>query len=140
MATSWGELECNGTLTARTAYNKFMSRFIFIEVLIFLGAAGMTYLIRRLLGRRIGGPAVLLWGLLSGIVGAIATGFLLSTVSSDLNFLDLSTASPLNIVIIAVRWFWDNVLFGTLLGLALAFFPLSKKPQKPKQDEFPPRA
>jgi hypothetical protein len=117
-----------------------MSRFIFIEVLIFLGAAGMTYLMRRLLGRRIGGPSVLLWGLLFGIIGAIVTGFLLSTVSSDLNFLDLSTATALNIVIISVRWFWDNVLFGTLLGLALSYFPLSKKPQKPKQDQIPPRA
>ncbi len=116
-----------------------MSRFIFIEVLIFLGAMGGAYLLRRALGRRVGGPPVLLWGLLFGILGAIGMGFFLSTVSSDLNFLDLSTASPLNIVIIAVRWFWDNVLFGSLLGVLLANFPLARKPQKPKQDEIQPR-
>jgi uncharacterized protein involved in response to NO len=116
-----------------------MSRFIFIEVLIFLGAAGGAYLLRRLFGRRISGPPVLLWGLLFGIIGAIATGFLLSAVSSDLNFLDLSATSPLNIVIIAVRWFWDNVLFGSLLGVLLASIPFSKKPRKPKQDEIQPR-
>ncbi|MFN3265311.1 MAG: hypothetical protein ACK41E_00565 [Deinococcales bacterium] len=109
-----------------------MARIIIIEFLMFIGALLSTYALRRLLGKRISGPAVILWCLFFAMVGAQLMSFFLRQAAFDADFIDLSGASVLNILAIVVVRFWENIVLGGLLGMVLAFFPLQKAKKVPK--------
>lgn len=110
-----------------------MARIIIVEFLMFVGALLFTYGLRRLLGKRISGPPVLLWCLLFAMVGAQLMSFFLRQVAFDSDFIDLSGSSVLTMLTIVMVRFWENIVLGGLLGMIFAFFPL----RKTKKDTLP---
>ena len=115
-----------------------MPRIILIEFLMFIGALGLTYLLRRGLGKRISGPPVILWCLLFAFLGAQLMGFFLRQVALDTDFIDLSGANVFSLMGIVIVRFWENILIGGVLGMLAANFPLSKN-KKPKLEDTPPK-
>jgi hypothetical protein len=108
-----------------------MARIVIVEFLMFVGALFFTYGLRRLAGKRLRGPSVILWCLLFAVIGAQLTSFFLRQVAFDSDFIDLSGASVLNIMGIVLVRFWENILLGAGLGMILAFFPI-RKHKKPE--------
>ena len=106
-----------------------MARLVLVELMMFIGALGMTYLLRRVLGRRISGPPVILWCVLFAFVGAQLMALFLRQIALDSDFIDLSNASIFSLIGISVVRFWENILLGGVLGMLLANFPLRKKPK-----------
>jgi hypothetical protein len=113
-----------------------MARIVIVEFLMFVGALLFTYAMRRLLGRRISGPPVILWCLLFALIGAQLMSFFLRQVAFDSDFIDLSGASVLSILGIVMVRFWENILLGALIGMIAAIFPLRKN-KKPLEDTLP---
>jgi divalent metal cation (Fe/Co/Zn/Cd) transporter len=114
-----------------------MARIIIVEFLMFVGALLFTYAMRRLLGKRISGPPVILWCLLFAMLGAQLMSFFLRQVAFDSDFLDLSSSSVLTILSIVVVRFWENILLGAGLGMILSFFPIRKRPKTNLEDTKP---
>jgi hypothetical protein len=113
-----------------------MARIVIVEFLMFVGALLVTYGLRRLLGKRISGPPVVLWCLLFAVLGAQLMSFFLRQVAFDSDFIDLSGSSVLTILSIVLVRFWENILLGAGLGMILAFFPLRKN-KKTLEDTKP---
>jgi hypothetical protein len=103
-----------------------MARIVLVEFMMFVGALLFTYAMRRLLGKRISGPSVILWCLLFATIGAQLMSLFLRQVAFDSDFIDLSGASVLNSMGILLVRFWENILLGAGLGMIFAFFPLRK--------------
>jgi hypothetical protein len=107
-----------------------MTRIVIVEFMMFVGALLFTYGMRRLLGKRISGPPVILWCLLFAVLGAQLMSFFLRQVAFDSDFIDLSGSSVLTILSIVLVRFWENILLGAGLGMILAFFPIRKNKKR----------
>jgi hypothetical protein len=114
-----------------------MARIVLIEFLMFVGALAVTYLLRRVIGKRISGPPVILWCLLFAFIGAHLMSVFLRQVAFDSDFIDLSNVSILNIIAIVTVRFWENILIGGFLGMIAANFPLRKNKKPVLEDNLP---
>jgi hypothetical protein len=103
-----------------------MARIVLVEFMMFVGALLFTYGMRRVLGKRISGPSVILWCLLFAVIGAQLMSLFLRQVAFDSDFIDLSGSSVLSIMGIVLVRFWENILLGAGLGMILAFFPFRR--------------
>ncbi len=114
-----------------------MARIVLIEVLMFIGALAITYLLRRIAGKRISGPPVILWCLVFAFIGAHLMSVFLRQVAFDSDFIDLSNVSIFNIIAIVTVRFWENILIGGFLGMIAANFPLRKNKKPALEDTLP---
>lgn len=109
------------TLKCRTSYAVNMMRFILLEAIMAVMCFGFAWLGRRLLGRLIGGPTVILWGLFFGMLGVVAGGALFSVLGE--NFVELGNTQGSRILtgiwVFIVR-FWDTGLIAGALGVLVA--------------------
>jgi energy-converting hydrogenase Eha subunit A len=103
-----------------------MPRLILLEVVVFLGAFGVSYLLRSLLGRRIQGPPVALWGAFFGMLGALGSSYLVESVLEGARFL-WTDANIWGILAIAFRFFFLTAVIGGVLGAVVASFPRGRR-------------
>ncbi len=134
MVLLWVDLNL-ATFKAKTAYCIGMSaRLVLIEVLVFIGAFIVSWLLRKLLGRAIRGWKVGLWGLLFGLIGTVITIIGLRQLSAVLNFEELGDG--VNFILLAIAYFGPTALLAGFLGAVTASFGAKKKkimPLEPTQ-------
>jgi TctA family transporter len=112
------------------------ARLILIEVLVFIGSFGVSWLLRKALGRLIRGWKVGLWGLLFGLIGAVLTILGLELLSFDFQFVDLGDS--INFVLVAIRLFGLTALLAGVIGAIVASFgPRQKKALPPEPPQNP---
>jgi hypothetical protein len=109
-----------------------MFRFFLFEALMALLAVGSGWLGRRILGRLIHGPVVLLWGAGLGLMAMIGFGMFFVQVPFFEDFINLN-GDLLTGARVAFLRFWDTGLIGGLIGALIASFPRwNQKPKKPQ--------
>jgi hypothetical protein len=96
-----------------------MMRFFLLEAIMAVLCFGFAWLGRRLLGRLIGGPPVILWGLFFGMLGVVAGGALFSVLGTDFGFIDFGGNVWAGIQAFILR-FWDTGLIAGALGVLVA--------------------
>jgi hypothetical protein len=110
-----------------------MSRLILLEIVVFLGAFGVSYLLRSLLGRRIQGPAVALWGALFGMLGALGSSYVVESALEGARFL-WTDGNLWGVLAIAFRFFLLTAIIGGVLGAIVASFPRGRRQPRDASD------
>jgi energy-converting hydrogenase Eha subunit A len=103
-----------------------MPRLILLEILVFLSAFGVSYLFRLVLGRRIGGPPVILWGAIFGMIGAMIASYVVENTLEGTRFL-WTDGNIWGILAIAFQYFLLTALIGGVLGALIASLPRGKR-------------
>jgi hypothetical protein len=103
-----------------------MPRLFLLEIVVFIGAFGVAYLFRRLLGRRIQGPPVVLWGALFGMLGALGSSYLVESTLEGTRFL-WTDGNLWGVLAIAFRFFLLTAIVGGILGAVFASFPRGRR-------------
>jgi hypothetical protein len=112
-------------------------KFFLFEALMALLALTAGWLGRRILGRLLHGPMVMVWGAVFGLLAMIGFGMFFVRVPFFVDFIDLNGDIFTGAWIAFVR-FWDTGLIGGLFGALIASFP--RWNQKPKKPEDHPQA
>ena len=116
-----------------------MFRFWLLEFIMAVWTLGFAYGLRRILGRLLHGPMVIVWGAVFGLIAVVLGGMFFSTVWTDLAFLDLQGDLFRGAWVFLVR-FWDTGLIGGILGaLVGSLTMLRRKQQTQKQAQQPPQ-
>jgi uncharacterized BrkB/YihY/UPF0761 family membrane protein len=108
-----------------------MQRLILLEIVVFLGAFGVSYLLRLLLGRRIQGPPVALWGAFFGMLGALASSYVVESALEGARFL-WTDGNLWGVLAIAFRFFFITAIIGGVLGAVVA--SIGRGRRKPRED------
>jgi hypothetical protein len=112
-----------------------MIRFFLLEFLVALIAFGLAWLVRRVLGRLIGGPTVILWGVVVGLVGVILSGTLFAALGTDFGFINFE-GNLFDGGKVFLFSFWELGLIGGGLGALVASLMMIKR--KPPAPPVPP--
>ena len=107
------------------------ARFLLIQVLVFFGSFGVSWLLRKVLGRLLRGWKVGLWGLLFGLIGAVLVVLGLKLLTFDFGFVDLG--DNINFVLVSIRLFGLTALLAGVIGAIVASFGPRKKKALPSQ-------
>lgn len=106
-------------------------RFFLLEFLVALFAFGLAWLVRRILGRLIGGPTVILWGLVVGLVAVTLSGVLFAALGTDFGFINFEGNLWLGARAFFLR-FWDTGLIAGGIGVLVAsLMMIRRKPPTP---------
>jgi hypothetical protein len=99
-----------------------MIRFILFDILMAIIAFGFSWAARKVLGRLIHGPIVIVWGAVFGLLAIVGFGMFFVQVPYFGTFMnldgDLFTGAR-----VAFLYSWDAGLIGGILGVLLASFP-----------------
>ncbi len=112
-----------------------MMRFFLLEFLVAVIAFGLAWLVRRVLGHLIGGPTVILWGLVVGMIGVILSGVLFAALGTDFGFINFDGNLFDGAKVFLLR-FWELGLIGGGLGALVASLMMIKR--KPPIPPVPP--
>jgi hypothetical protein len=111
-----------------------MFRFFLFEALMAVLALGAGWLGRRILGRLIRGPVVLVWGAVLGLLAMVGFGMFFVQVAFFADFIDLNGDLVTGARIAFLR-FWDTGLIGGLIGALIASFPRWNQKRKKPEDQ-----
>jgi hypothetical protein len=103
-----------------------MQRLILLEIVVFLSAFGVSYLLRLIAGRAIRGFGVVLWGALFGMVGALVGSYIIETSLAGARFL-WTDGDIWGLLAIAFRFFLLTSLVGGILGALFASLPRRRR-------------
>jgi hypothetical protein len=109
-------------------------RFFLFEAFMALLAVGTGWLGRRILGRLLRGPVVLVWGAIFGLLSMIGFGMFFVQVPFFADFIDLNGDLVAGARIAFLR-FWDTGLIGGLIGALIASFPRWNQKRKKPEDQ-----
>jgi hypothetical protein len=112
-----------------------MMRFFLLEFLVAVIAFGLAWLVRRVLGHLIGGPTVILWGLVVGMIGVILSGVLFAALGTDFGFINFDGNLFDGAKVFLLR-FWELGLIGGGLGALVASLMMIKR--RPPTPPVPP--
>lgn len=105
-------------------------RFFLLEFLVAIIAFGFGWLVRRILGRLIGGPPVIIWGIGAGLISVILCGVLFAALGTDLGFINFNGDLFDGAKVFLIR-FWELGLIGGGLGAVIASLMIKRKPPNP---------
>jgi tetrahydromethanopterin S-methyltransferase subunit G len=115
-----------------------MMRFFLLEFVVAIFAFGMAWLVRRILGRLIGGPTVILWGLVLGLIAVTLCGALFAVLGTDFGFINFEGNLWLGARAFFLR-FWDTGLIAGALGaLVASLMMIRRKQPTPPTPPVPP--
>jgi MFS family permease len=103
-----------------------MPRLFLLELIVFVCAFAVSYLLRLIIGRRIKGPPVILWGALFGMIGALLGSYIVETSLEGTRFL-WTDGNIWGILNIAFRFFLLTAIIGGVLGALYASLGRRKK-------------
>jgi hypothetical protein len=109
-------------------------KFFLFEALMALLALTAGWLGRRILGRLLHGPMVMVWGAVFGLLAMIGFGMFFVQVPFFVDFIDLNGDMFAGAWIAFVR-FWDTGLIGGLIGALIASFPRWNQKRKKPEDQ-----
>jgi MFS family permease len=96
-----------------------MPRLILLEIIVFISAFAVSYLLRWIAGRAIRGFGVVLWGALFGMIGALVGSYVVETSLEGARFL-WTDGNIWGVINIAFRFFLLTSLVGGVLGALFA--------------------
>lgn len=106
-------------------------QFFLLEFLVAVIAFGLAWLVRRILGRLIGGPPVLVWGVLVGLIGVILSGVVFAALGTDFGFINFEGNLFEGAKVFLLR-FWEVGIIGGGLGAVVAsLMMIRRKPPVP---------
>jgi hypothetical protein len=105
-------------------------RFFVPALWLTLAAFAAGWLGRRLLGRRLRGLSIALWGAVFGAIGVFAAGYALDALGLASGFVDLGESS-LRVAFLMLWFFGWNV--GIIGGIAGALVASIRRPHPPHQ-------
>ena len=97
-------------------------------------ALGAGWLGRRILGRLLHGPMVIVWGAVFGLLSMIGFGMFFVQVPYFADFINLNGDLVIGARVAFLR-FWDTGLIGGLIGALIASFPRWNQKRKAAQDQ-----
>ena len=106
-----------------------MPRLFLLELIVFVCAFAVAYLLRFIIGRGIKGPPVVLWGALFGMIGAVLGSYIVETSLEGTRFL-WTDGNIWGIVNIAFRYFLLTAIIGGVLGALYASLGRRRKAAK----------
>lgn len=102
-----------------------MDRLILLEIVVFIAAFAVSYLLRKLLGRSIRGIGVIGWGVLFGLIGALAGSYAVENLLEGTRFL-WTDGNLWGALAIAFRFFALTAIVGGVIGSLIASLPRGK--------------
>lgn len=102
-----------------------MDRLILLEIVVFIAAFAVSYLLRKLLGRSIRGIGVIGWGVLFGLIGALAGSYAVESLLEGTRFL-WTDGNLWGALAIAFRFFALTAIVGGVIGSLIASLPRGK--------------
>lgn len=102
-----------------------MPRLILLEIVVFIAAFAVSYLLRKLLGRNIRGIGVVLWGAIFGMIGALISSYAVENLLEGARFL-WTDGNLWGALAIAFRFFLLTAIIGGVIGALLASLPPGK--------------
>jgi MFS family permease len=106
-----------------------MPRLFLLELIVFVCAFAVSYLLRLIIGQRIKGPPVILWGALFGMIGALLGSYIVETSLEGTRFL-WTDGNIWGILNIAFRFFLLTAIIGGVLGALYASLGRRRKAAK----------
>jgi hypothetical protein len=104
-----------------------MMQFFLLEFLVAIIAFGLAWLVRRILGRLIGGPTVIIWGVVVGLIAVILSGVLFAALGTDFGFINFDGNLFDGGKVFLLR-FWELGIIGGGLGALVASLMMIKRP------------
>ena len=102
-----------------------MPRLILLEIVVFIAAFAVSYVLRKLFGRNIRGVGVALWGAVFGMIGALIGSYAVENLLEGARFL-WTDGNLWGALAIAFRFFLLTAIVGGVIGALVASLPRGK--------------